>query len=245
MIRFQIEKTRRYEPPYMQDQELSIKARGMLNWLISESDDWDLTMQGLLSLRSEGHDFISGCLRELEDLGYLTKKRERDSRGRWGTTVYMVHDWRVSNAERIAEGGAPAKSLDFSLVDKSTENPQKAQNEEKPVMEESGFMEQKSEDVFEDDPDDLDNADEYEPDDSPTSGNEFWGESDLRTPMPDEREPSAESVMERYWQSRRQSMEEFPDEFDDYDRPKDDDEDESFFSRARKGLAKSLEKRKK
>lgn len=245
MIRFQIEKTRRYEPPYMQDQELSIKARGMLNWLISETEDWDLTMQGMLSLRAEGHDFIKGCLRELEERGYLTKKRERDSRGRWGTTVYMVHDWRVSDAERIAEGGAPAKSLDFPVVDKSAENPQKAQNEEKPVVEESVSVGQESEDVFDDDPDDLDDTDEYEPDVSPANGNRFGAQSNLRSPMPGQGKPTAESITESYWQSRRQSMEEFPDEFDDYDRPADNDEGESFFSRARKGLAKSLEKRKK
>ena len=57
------------------DKELSLKARGLLTTMLSLPDDWNYTIEGLTKILKEGKDSIRGALTELEESGYLVRKK--------------------------------------------------------------------------------------------------------------------------------------------------------------------------
>lgn len=82
---FRIEKNKDYTVManhHLRDKKLSLKAKGMLSYMLSLPDDWDYTVKGLEKTLREGREAISSALKELEKNGYLTRKRKRDGYNR-------------------------------------------------------------------------------------------------------------------------------------------------------------------
>ncbi len=101
MIYYRIEKSKKFWDACLHDERLTFKNLGLLLWLLSEPEEWDHTQQGLLELRTEGRDLIKSGIRDLQELRYLTKERQRDKNGRWGSTTYVIHD--VPQSEAVVE----------------------------------------------------------------------------------------------------------------------------------------------
>ncbi len=78
MILYRIEKSKQFWDACLHDERLTFKNLGLLLWLLSEPEEWDHTQQGLLELRTEGRDLIKSGIRDLQELRYLTKERQRD-----------------------------------------------------------------------------------------------------------------------------------------------------------------------
>lgn len=74
------------------DKGLSLKARGLLTTMLSLPDDWNYTIEGLTKILKEGKDSIRGALTELEDCGYLVRKRIRNDKGHLLDTEYIVYE---------------------------------------------------------------------------------------------------------------------------------------------------------
>jgi hypothetical protein len=72
------------------DERLSWEARGIISYLLSKPDGWVCRNKDLENKGPAGRNKIKKCLKELQDLGYLTRFRENDDAGhfRWVTTVY-------------------------------------------------------------------------------------------------------------------------------------------------------------
>lgn len=73
----------------LQDDRLSFKATGMLAYLLSLPDNWTTDAKRLAGAKNgtgkarEGRDAIQSGLRELEDAGYLVRRKYQDDKGRW------------------------------------------------------------------------------------------------------------------------------------------------------------------
>lgn len=76
---------------HFRDKDLSLKAIGLLSIVLSLPEDWDYSVKDLVTLSSDGYDSVSTALRELEAAGYLTRKRVRNSQGKYGKMTYMVN----------------------------------------------------------------------------------------------------------------------------------------------------------
>lgn len=75
------------------DRRLSRRARGLLVELLSHSDGYGVSVEGLVKLGPEGRDAIRSAIAELEKYGYLIRDRERDPvTGQLGEMVYLVTD---------------------------------------------------------------------------------------------------------------------------------------------------------
>lgn len=75
------------------DKRLSRRARGLLVELLSHSDGYGVSVEGLVKLGPEGRDAIRSAIAELEKYGYLIRDRERDPvTGQLGEMVYLVTD---------------------------------------------------------------------------------------------------------------------------------------------------------
>lgn len=98
------------------DKRLSFMARGILTWLLDKPDDWETSNDQIESESpSEGRVRIRSALKELEDAGYLERKKYRGADGRW-CKEWLVHELhqgtesspgRVPHQGTVTAGGAP------------------------------------------------------------------------------------------------------------------------------------------
>lgn len=81
----------------IQDPRLSFKATGILAFLLSLPDAWRTNAERLSGVKNklgkakEGRESMQAGLRELEEAGYLIRRKYQDSRGTWRW------DWRYSD----------------------------------------------------------------------------------------------------------------------------------------------------
>lgn len=78
----------------LRDGNLSLKARGLLVTMLSMPDNWKFSENGLCSIfRKDGQASVRSGLKELEENGYLVRKRERDSFGRVTNVSWTIYDY--------------------------------------------------------------------------------------------------------------------------------------------------------
>ena len=77
---------------HLRDPNLSNKARGLLSTMLSLPESWDYTTRGLAKICKDGVDGITAQLKELEQYGYLIRRRIRDSGGRIVDMEYVIYE---------------------------------------------------------------------------------------------------------------------------------------------------------
>ena len=95
MAVFRVEKTKDFTVMcnhHLRNVKLSLKAKGLLSLMLSLPEDWDYTTKGLACICRDGVDSIGSTLKELEQHGYLTRKRIRFENGRLGDIEYTIHE---------------------------------------------------------------------------------------------------------------------------------------------------------
>ena len=100
---------------HLQDKRLSLKAKGLLSYMLSLPDDWDYSLKGLTTGCRDGIDSVRSAVHELEDGGYLCRGKVRDARGRIIDYNYEVFE--LPQKERIEKRPAPVPNSP------SSENP--------------------------------------------------------------------------------------------------------------------------
>lgn len=75
----------------LRDDLLSYRARGLLAYLLSQPNDWQISSRRLAIQSGEGRDAVRTALRELMDVGYLELLKLQDHAGKW-VTEYVVTD---------------------------------------------------------------------------------------------------------------------------------------------------------
>ena len=76
----------------LRDERLSFRARGILAWLLSHVDTWEVSREQIARNGTEGVDAIRTAEAELKALGYLERVEHRTGSGRiyYVTNVYEV-----------------------------------------------------------------------------------------------------------------------------------------------------------
>lgn len=72
----------------MHDMTLTMKARGLLAFMMSLPDGWDGTAAGLADICIEGETAISSMLNELEQHGYLVRVKKFPNETKSGRIEY-------------------------------------------------------------------------------------------------------------------------------------------------------------
>ena len=93
MAVFRVKKTRDYTVManhHLRNKALSLKAKGLLSLMLSLPDDWDYTLKGLARICRDGVDSIAAAVNELEEAGYIVRKRVRDDKGRVRDMEYTI-----------------------------------------------------------------------------------------------------------------------------------------------------------
>ena len=71
---FKIEKSKNYTVMsnyHLRDKNLSYKAKGLLSFMLSLPEDWDYSINGLVSISKEGVKAIRNILQELQRYDFL------------------------------------------------------------------------------------------------------------------------------------------------------------------------------
>ena len=92
---FRVEKTKSYTVMsnyHLRDQELSLKAKGLLSLILSLPEDWDYTEKGLARICREGVDALASAIKELERRGYVSRRRIRLANGTMGGMEYVIRE---------------------------------------------------------------------------------------------------------------------------------------------------------
>lgn len=91
----------------IRDTRLSLKARGLLILMLSLPDCWQFSVKGLATLSGEGNDSIRGGIKELEEVGYLSRKRKHLPNGRLGEMEYTLYEQAKEPAQEEPAQGLP------------------------------------------------------------------------------------------------------------------------------------------
>lgn len=89
-----IEKTKDYTIMsnfHFKEKEMSLKAKGLLSFMLSLPDDWDYSIAGLETLLKESRSTIAVVLKELELFGFLERKQIRDN-GKIVDWEYVIYE---------------------------------------------------------------------------------------------------------------------------------------------------------
>jgi len=77
---------------HLKEKDMSLKAIGLLSIMLSLPEDWDYSVNGLAAIRKESRNTINEILNELEEFGYLTRTRIRDSKGKLQEIEYVIYE---------------------------------------------------------------------------------------------------------------------------------------------------------
>lgn len=76
----------------IKDNRLSWKARGILCYLLSLPDDWEIQFEELRGHAPDGRDSLRSGLLELEKYGYLAKRQTRNKRGQLARMEWVIYE---------------------------------------------------------------------------------------------------------------------------------------------------------
>jgi hypothetical protein len=71
---FRIDKTQDYTVMsnyHLREKDMSLKAKGLLSWMLSNDDNWDYSIAGIVANCKENETAIKTALDELQEFGYL------------------------------------------------------------------------------------------------------------------------------------------------------------------------------
>lgn len=97
MAVFKIEKNKNYtimSNYHLRDKNLSLKAKGLLSFMLSLPDDWDYSLNGLCAICKEQETAIKSTLKELKRTGYLVIDKVRGDKG-YFEYVYNIYEQPV------------------------------------------------------------------------------------------------------------------------------------------------------
>lgn len=96
----------------LNDDSISLKAKGMYAFIQSKPDDWDFSAERISKQLKEGMPSVKSALQELESNGYLLRKRFQNNKGYWEIEYFLFENPKVGNpmAENLMVGNPPAEN---------------------------------------------------------------------------------------------------------------------------------------
>ena len=111
---FKIEKTKDFTVMsnyHLRDKNLSLKAKGLLSFMLSLPEDWDYSLMGLCAICKESRDAIRSTLKELQKYGYLQIEKVRGDKGYFEYN-YLIYEKPHSIEKEISNPDMENPHLD-------------------------------------------------------------------------------------------------------------------------------------
>ena len=104
MAVFRVNKTDDYtimSNHHLRNMDLSLKAKGLMSFMLSLPDDWDYSLKGLVSVVKENETAVKAALKELKNNGYLKIQKEKNEKGLF-EYIYDIYE----NPKRLPNLGS-------------------------------------------------------------------------------------------------------------------------------------------
>lgn len=124
MAVFRVEKNGDYtvmSNVHLRDSSLSLKAKGLLSQMLSLPDGWDYTLSGLAAINKEGVDAIRAAVQELEQAGYIQRRRTQNPDGTFAGNEYVIHETPVFSVPSLENPTMEKPTLDNPSLENPTE----------------------------------------------------------------------------------------------------------------------------
>lgn len=125
---FRVEKTRDYTVMsnyHLRDKNLSLKAKGLLSWMLSNDDDWDYTLAGIVACCKEGETTVNTALRELQQYGYVVVMKQKPDK----TNNRIHYDYNVyERPQGVENQGVESLALESQGVENQAQRNTKERN---------------------------------------------------------------------------------------------------------------------
>lgn len=77
----------------LQSKDLSLQAKGLIAQCLSFPDNWNYSINGLVSVVKEGKTAVMNTIKELERNGYVKRNRIHDANGKFAGIEYVITDY--------------------------------------------------------------------------------------------------------------------------------------------------------
>ena len=106
----------------LNDNRLSLKAKGLLCYLLSKPDDWYVNTNEIISNSTNGVKSVLSAIRELIKYGYMYKHQFRRSNGVFHNYNYLIYECPVSStsSKTLHQPKRPFRRTVNRLADKGT-----------------------------------------------------------------------------------------------------------------------------
>lgn len=111
---FRIEKTNNYTVMsnyHLREREMSLKAKGLLSLMLSLPNDWDYTIEGLVTICKENETAVKSTLNELKDFGYLEILKVQNKKGQF-EYEYNIYEKPQSKKPEVENPGVENPSVE-------------------------------------------------------------------------------------------------------------------------------------
>jgi hypothetical protein len=95
---------------HLRDRHLSLKTKGLMSQILALHPDWKFSVAGLAAINREGKNAIRSALMELEQYGYLCRRRLTDAAGKFVGYEYTI--WEIPD---------PRPTSDYPTTENRTE----------------------------------------------------------------------------------------------------------------------------
>jgi len=102
----------------LRNKNLSWKAKGLLCYLLSLPDDWEINLKHLENQAKDGSESLRSGLKELEEEGYLLHKSNRNESGQFSGHEWIVYEDPFEDVDKKIP-----KSENPKLVTQNSANP--------------------------------------------------------------------------------------------------------------------------
>ena len=128
----------------LQDSRLSWKSRGLLAYLLSLPDDWEIYVKELTNHSTDGRDSTTTAMNELIKLGYIIRERKTE-KGKFKGFNYLVSDIPVLIPNMKPKTEKPKtenpKLINNTLKDNKTINNKKEKSKKEKLIDLIDFPE--------------------------------------------------------------------------------------------------------
>lgn len=99
------------------NKKLSLKGKGMICTMLSLPDNWNFSEEGLTALSNDGKASIRSTLKELMELGYLVRTRNRDEKGILRDYVYTIYEEPILDNQKQVEPNYDYPTLEKPILE--------------------------------------------------------------------------------------------------------------------------------
>lgn len=120
MAVFRVKKTRDYTVMsnyHLKEKTMSLKAKGLLTVLLSLPDEWDYSIEGLVSICKENESAIKTALDELKKNGYLIVTKKMPNETATGRIEYEYNIFEQPQKQEVEKQGVENQGVVFQGVE--------------------------------------------------------------------------------------------------------------------------------